>query len=166
MEPDEIDGYADLVARGLPSFVEVKGVTFCGTSTSASAGLTMQNVPWYTEVARFVVALDAALARKGLDYGIAAEHAHSCCALIASRRFFINGKWHTRIGYDKFFDCLESGKPFSPEDYIGDPTPEWALWHHGGFDPRDDRVDRKGNKKEVNLIDYAQIEAEFGQVAS
>ena len=143
---DEVEGYADLVARGLPCFVEIKGVTYCGTSTSARAGLTMQNVPFYEEVTTFVEALDQALTRRGLDYGIAAEHAHSCCILLGSRRFFIEGKWHTLIDYDQFFRCLESGQDFAPEDYVGPPTPEWATWGHGGFDPADERVDRKGRK--------------------
>ena len=147
---EEVEGYADLVARGLPCFVEIKGVTYCGTSTSASAGLSMQNVPFYHEIQTFVEALNEALERRGLEYGIAAEHAHSCCALIASRRFFVEGKWHTLIGYEKFFACLESGKEFSPEDYMGEPTPEWATWGKGGFDPRDERVDRKGRVIETD----------------
>ncbi|TKA75200.1 hypothetical protein B0A49_05562 [Cryomyces minteri] len=146
---DEAEGYADLVARGLPCFVEVKGVTYCGTSTSAAAGLTMQNVPFYGEVCAFVDALVAALARRSLDppYGIAAEHAHSCCVLIASTRFLKPDGWHTTIDYDRFFDCLRAGTAFAPEDYMGPPTPEWALWGNGGFDPRDERVDRKGRPK-------------------
>ena len=141
---EEVEGYADLVARGLPCFVEIKGVTYCGTSTSKSAGLTMQNVPFYEEIVAFVKALNDALERRGLDYGIAAEHAHSCCALIASRRFFVAGQWHTLIDYKKFFECWESGQEFAPEDYMGSPTPTWSLWGNGGFDPRDERVDRKG----------------------
>lgn len=144
---DEAEGYAELVARGLPCFVEVKGVTYCGTSSSAGAGLTMQNVPFYEEVVAFVVALDAALGRRGLDYGIAAEHAHSCCILIASKRFLIEGKWHTLIDYDRFFACLESGEDFAPENYVGPPTPEWATFGHGGFNPADARVHRKGRHK-------------------
>ncbi|MCJ1283283.1 hypothetical protein MMC26_002611 [Xylographa opegraphella] len=143
---DEVDGYADLVARGLPCFVEVKGVTYCGTASSGAAGLTMQNVPFYTEVVAFVTALDRALAARGLDYGIAAEHAHSCCVLLASTRFRVRGKWRTLIDYEAFFDCLDRGGDFSPEDYMGGETPEWAAWGRGGFDPRDERVDRKGRK--------------------
>lgn len=73
---DEVKGYADLVERALPNFIEVKGVTYCGTSESKDAGLTMGNVPFYEEVADFVRALDAELNRRGLEYGIAAEHAH------------------------------------------------------------------------------------------
>lgn len=144
---DEAEGYADLVARGLPCFVEVKGVTYCGTSSSGNAGLTMQNVPFYAEVVAFVEALDAALARRGLNYGIAAEHAHSCCVLLASKRFLVQGQWRTLIDYNRFFDLLETGEPFGPEDYMGAPTPEWATWGNGGFDPVDERVYRKGKKK-------------------
>jgi len=148
----EVEGYAALVARGLPCFVEIKGVTYCGTSSSAGAGLTMQNVPFYGEIVTFVEALNAALERKGLDYGIAAEHAHSCCVLIASRRFFVKGRWHTLIDYEKFFERLESGTEFSPEDYMGPETPQWATWGQGGFDPTDQRVDRKGRPKMVDEI--------------
>ena len=172
---DEAEGYADLVERALPGFVEIKGVTYCGTSTSQGAGLSMQNVPFYEEVSAFVLALEAALGRRGLSYGIAAEHAHSCCVLLADRTRFWKpsearvrepiasvseplevdgpaandggGKWHTLIDYVKFFECLESGKEFGPEDYTGEPTPEWALWGRGGFDPRDERVDRKGRPR-------------------
>lgn len=146
---DEAEGYADLVARGLPCFVEVKGVTYCGTSSSGGAGLTMQNVPFYAEVVAFVEALDAALARRGLDYGIAAEHAHSCCVLLASKRFLVQGQWRTLIDYDRFFDLLRIGEPFGPEDYMGAPTPDWATWGNGGFDPVDERVYRKGKNKAV-----------------
>lgn len=146
---DEVEGYANLVERGLPCFVEIKGVTYCGTATAANAGLSMSNVPWYWEVCDFVKALEKRLAEKGLRYGIAAEHAHSCCVLLASERFRVDGKWHTLIDYQKFFELLEERGPdgdWRAEDYMGPPTPEWATWGNGGFDPRDERVDRKGRK--------------------
>ncbi|KAJ4352462.1 Fe-S oxidoreductase [Didymosphaeria variabile] len=154
---EEVRGYADLVERALPGFVEVKGVTYCGTSAAGSAGLTMQNVPFYEEVAAFVSALAEELASRGLTYGIAAEHAHSCCVLLAdSTRFKKGGKWATRIDFERFYELNEglvegtrtdeSGKivGWRPEDYVGQETPEWALWGNGGFDPRDVRVFRKG----------------------
>jgi tRNA wybutosine-synthesizing protein 1 len=156
---DEAEGYAALVEQGLPCFVEIKGVTFCGTSTSAGAGLTMQNVPFYEEVCAFVVALSKALEKRGLKYGIAAEHAHSCCVLLGDvERFKIGGVWHTQIGYEKFFECLESGREFGPEDYIGEATPEWALWGNGGFDPRDGKVDRKGNPQALPVSGVKLVE--------
>lgn len=149
---DEVAGYADLVEKALPCFVEVKGVTYCGTSTSSNAGLSMANVPFYTEVCEFVTALDCELKRRGLDYGIAAEHAHSCCILMGSERFRVDGKWRTLIDYEKFFMLLEergADGEFSPEEYMGGETPEWATWGNGGFDPRDTRVDRKGRPIEI-----------------
>ncbi|KAF2222287.1 hypothetical protein BDZ85DRAFT_319575 [Elsinoe ampelina] len=156
---EEVGGYADLVERARPGFIEVKGVTYCGTSTSAAAGLTMRNVPFYEEVCAFVEALDGELQRRGLGYGIAAEHAHSCCILMGERRRFEKEDgWHTLIDYERFFDCLESGREFGPEDYVGEKTPEWALYGNGGFDPRDVRVDRKGRPKEV------EAEKETGKV--
>jgi len=155
---DEAEGYADLVARGLPCFVEVKGVTYCGTTTAAGAGLTMANVPFYEEVVAFVEALNAALKKRGLDYGIAAEHAHSCCILLASERFRVDGRWHTVIDYEKFFQLLDREGDFRPEEYMA-PTEEWALWGNGGFDPADVRVKRKGKNKDVE-VEASVVEVE------
>ncbi|KAH8722382.1 hypothetical protein GQ44DRAFT_751491, partial [Phaeosphaeriaceae sp. PMI808] len=105
---DEVRGYADLVERALPGFVEVKGVTYCGTSAAGTAGLTMQNVPFYSEISAFVLALVAELTSRGLTYGIGAEHAHSCCVLLADEtRFKPRGNWATRIDFERFFDLCE-----------------------------------------------------------
>ena len=141
---EEADGYADLVARARPCFIEVKGVTYCGTASSSAAGLSMGNVPFHREVADFAVALEQALAKRGLEYGVAAEHAHSCCILLGDVSFRREGKWHTLIDYGKFFDLLIKGEDFAPEEYMGEETPEWAAFGKGGFDPSDERVDRKG----------------------
>lgn len=178
---EEVKGYADLVERALPGFVEVKGVTYCGTSAAGSAGLTMQNVPFYEEVASFVTALAEELESRGLHYGIAAEHAHSCCVLLAdSTRFKRDGKWATRIDFERFYELYEGkaegtrrdeeGKVvgWRPEDYVGPDTPEWALWGNGGFDPRDERVWRKGKgPKNEESKDSGEVEmgAKKGDVA-
>ncbi|RAQ99922.1 flavodoxin and radical SAM domain containing protein [Stemphylium lycopersici] len=162
---EEVRGYADLVERALPGFVEVKGVTYCGTSAAGSAGLTMQNVPFYEEVAEFVTELEKELSRRGMNYGIGAEHAHSCCILLADRtRFKKNNRWATRIDFERFFNLyegkvegtrVEDGKVvgWRPEDYVGDETPEWALWGNGGFDPRDARVYRKGKGPKTEEVE-------------
>ena len=44
----DIAGYAELIALGEPTLVEVKGVTFCGKSDASD--LTMANCPWHHEV--------------------------------------------------------------------------------------------------------------------
>jgi tRNA wybutosine-synthesizing protein 1 len=170
---EEVKGYADLVERSLPAFVEVKGVTYCGTSAAGTAGLTMQNVPFYEEVAAFVTALAEQLASRKLSYGIAAEHAHSCCVLLGdSTRFQRNGKWATRIDFERFHDLYagkvegtrmdDDGKVvgWRPEDYVGEETPEWALWGSGGFDPRDQRVYRKGKGPKSDKLDTGDAKEE------
>lgn len=140
----DVTGYADMVERAQPSLIEIKGATFCGSSSGNGNPLTMQNIPFYVECQNFVVSLNEELERRGLGYGIAAEHAHSCCILVASNKFKINDKWHTHIDYPKFFSLLKSGEPFTQLDYMS-PTPDWALWgsEEGGFSPEDVRH-RKG----------------------
>merc|ERR1712060_725655 len=81
----EIPDYARLIARGLPTFIEVKGVTFCGKSDGSN--LTMENVPFHFEVIRFCEKLCEYLSD---DYEIACEHAHSCCVLIAKKEMKID----------------------------------------------------------------------------
>lgn len=136
----DIEGYADMVERGLPCFIEIKGATFCGSTNP----LRMSNIPFYDEVLDFVKNLNLELNNRGLEYSIATEHAHSCCVLLAQNRFKINGKWHTHIDYPKFFQLLESGAEFGPMDYISE-TPEFALFgsESKGFNPEDVRFVRK-----------------------
>ena len=143
----DISAYADLVQRGLPSFIEVKGATFSGSSDGNGNPLTMQNSPFYEECVNFVKAFTTELQRRGLHYDLAAEHAHSNCLLIADTKFKINGEWHTHIDFDKFFVLLNSGKDFTYMDYL-EKTPEWALFGNGGFAPGNTRVYRKDKKKQ------------------
>ncbi|KAK9461306.1 uncharacterized protein V1516DRAFT_675598 [Lipomyces oligophaga] len=164
---DDVQGYANLVQHALPCFVEIKGVTYCGTGSSSGANaafkaqskdtLTMANVPFYEEVKVFVIRLNEVLAEFGLEYDIAAEHAHSCCILIAQKRFKINGHWHTHIDYERFFQLLEQGIEFGPMDYISE-TPDWAYFgsDQAGFNPDDERVVHKSvlkKREKLNRTD-------------
>ncbi|CAI4054116.1 hypothetical protein SUVZ_16G0800 [Saccharomyces uvarum] len=143
----DVSAYADLVQRGSPCFIEVKGATFSGSSDGNGNPLTMQNIPFYEECINFVKAFTAELQRRGLYYDLAAEHAHSNCLLIADTKFKINGEWHTHIDFDKFFVLLNSGEDFTYMDYL-EKTPEWALFGNGGFAPGNTRVYRKDKKKQ------------------
>ncbi|VDP00147.1 unnamed protein product [Soboliphyme baturini] len=141
----EIEQYAKLVELGSPDFVEVKGVTYCGTSKDSH--LTMENVPWHSEVICFGIKLMEHLK----DYEIATEHKHSNCILLAKTKYKINGVWHTWIDYAKFQELYQlyvtSGKRFSSMDYIAE-TPHWALFEseEHGFNPADVRWYRKNRK--------------------
>jgi len=141
---DEVDGYAKLVELGSPSFIEVKGVTYCGTSKEST--LTMQNVPWHQEVVDFVQTLCA----KMPSYELASEHEHSNCVLLAHKKFKINNTWHTWIDYPKFhelisrYDASGGKQTFTDLDYIAQ-TPDWAVYgdSNRGFDPKETRFYRK-----------------------
>jgi len=141
---EEIEGYAKLVDLGKPGFIEIKGVTYCGESKASN--LTMENVPWHTEVVSFVQTLAESLP----DYELASEHEHSNCVLLAHKRFNVNGKWRTWIDYPKYhqlikdFEESNGSKTFSDLDYMAE-TPEWAVFGnpHRGFDPDETRWHRK-----------------------
>lgn len=147
---EEIENYAQLVALGKPDFIEIKGVTYCGTSKASN--LTMENVPWHEEVVSFVQKLVDYLP----NYEIASEHEHSNCLLLAHNKFKINEEWHTWIDYDKFHELIQryyatnGEENFTAEDYMA-PTPKWAIigCSERGFDPEETRWYRK-NRKDIS----------------
>ncbi|XP_064391426.1 S-adenosyl-L-methionine-dependent tRNA 4-demethylwyosine synthase TYW1-like [Halichondria panicea] len=147
---DELESYASLVTKGNPDFIEVKGVTYCGDSKTST--LTLVNVPWHEEVLNFVQTFAALLP----DYAVACEHEHSNCVLIAHKKFFIDGKWHTWIDYTKFheligaYEASNGQQTFTALDYVA-PSPEWAVIGHKqrGFDPLETRWHRKNKNKDI-----------------
>lgn len=151
---DEVEQYCDLIQEGQPDFIEIKAVTYCGKSDASS--LTMKNVPWHYEVCSYAEAIVNTLNNRreatstGIKYGIATEHEHSCCILIAREdRFKINDQWYTWIDYPKFDELIQEyyasngEKTFTSVDYLA-PTPEWALYksQERGFDPKESRYRR------------------------
>ncbi|KAJ3373002.1 S-adenosyl-L-methionine-dependent tRNA 4-demethylwyosine synthase [Kappamyces sp. JEL0680] len=139
---EEVQNYANLVLRGEPELIEVKGMTFCGFS--GSQPLTMKNVPYHQDVVSFCKELAVAVGEK---YELACVHEHSCSVLLAHKKFKINGEWHTWIDYEKFHDLVAAGVPFTTQDYMM-KTPAWAVYgsQEQGFDPNETRWYRKGGK--------------------
>ncbi|NXB76490.1 TYW1 synthase, partial [Donacobius atricapilla] len=148
---DELKAYADLISLGKPDFIEVKGVTYCGESSASS--LTMANVPWHGEVVSFV----QELARLLPEYGIACEHEHSNCLLMAHSKFQVDGEWRTWIDYGRFQELAreyeQSGgsRTFTAAEYTA-RTPPWALFgaRERGFDPLDVRFQRKNKARDTS----------------
>jgi tRNA wybutosine-synthesizing protein 1 len=159
---DELAGYAELIALGRVSLVEVKGVTFCGKSDASN--LNMSNSPWHHEVVELVHQLkrEIDMLRKDgrsnppPEYDLACEHKHSCSVLLARVDQFgiddpVTGerRWKTWIDYDKFNELAtrNAADPtftFEVEDYTAE-TPAWALFGAAeeGFDPSETRHRRK-----------------------
>lgn len=145
---DEISNYVDLILRGKPGFIEIKGVTYCGSSDASS--LRMSNVPYHAEVVKFTqMVCDEVNKMNGSPlYEVASEHEHSCCVLLANiSKFKKEDGWHTWINYDKFHELIKSGQPFVDTDYI-EKTPSWATFgsEEKGFDPNETRFKRKASK--------------------
>jgi len=146
MEYSQLEQYAALVNQGMPTFIEIKGVTFCGDLNASR--MTMKNVPFHQEVRDYGNALCKLL---GGQYEMACEHVHSCCVLISHTKLKIDGQWHTWIDYPKFHEKIteykETGKPFTSGDYAA-PTPSWAVFgaEEEGFDPAETRWRRKQKK--------------------
>lgn len=172
---EELAGYAELIRRGMPDFIEVKGVTYCGNNKAST--LTIQNTPYHEEVGVFVRKLCdeankvvAGTAAGGIDnnnnananepmYEVACEHKHSVCFLIANKRkFYRDGDWYTWIDYERFHELVQSGKPFTSLDYVAKTAP-WAIVgsKEQGFDPAEERHFRKHKegKLEQKYEEYA-----------
>ncbi|CEM16728.1 unnamed protein product [Vitrella brassicaformis CCMP3155] len=159
----EVQGYADLIHRGRPDLVEVKGMTFPGASRQMQ--LRMTNVPQQWETKAFAQQLVEALSNEpsgdgaeaghagavsaAASYSLACEHAHSNSVLIASHRLRddVTGEWHTWIDFERFHDLMGGRGEGSgggvvesvsccPEVYWR-RTPDWAVVASplGGFDP-------------------------------
>ena len=138
---EEVAAYAKLIDLGQPDFIEIKGVTYCGSSDASS--LTMKNVPYHKDVCEFGEAIVNLRRRENgeEEYGLACEHAHSCCILLArTDRYKIDDEWYTWIDYDKFQTLVASGEKFKALDYI-ERTPSWATYgaEEAGFDPEQTR---------------------------
>jgi len=144
---EQLGKYVELIQRGQPDFVEVKGVTYCGDSKASP--LTIKHCPYHAEVRAYCTAMAAEL---GAGYELASEHAHSNIVLLARTAFKIDGQWHTWIDYERFIALATSGQPFGALDYCA-PTPQWAVYDvnatDGGFDPDEVRFVRKGGATTV-----------------
>lgn len=116
VEPDK---YAELIMRGDPDFIEVKGYMFVGASMER---LKKDNMPWHEEVVDFTKKLSAFLP----DYEIVSEHIPSRVVMLAKKKFFIGGEWKTWIDFQKWNDLVLSGKDFEVLDFVK-KTPSVGL---------------------------------------
>lgn len=102
----------------------------------------------------------------GGGYEVAAEHEHSNCVLIASKRYFLGGKWHTHIDYEAFnaawreWNSAGGGAPPLDPLLYALETPSWAVFGapERGFDPAETRVGGRSKKSraETQAAEEAQ----------
>ncbi|MBN1385482.1 4-demethylwyosine synthase TYW1 [Candidatus Woesearchaeota archaeon] len=103
MNMTEPQGYAELIKKGDPDFVEAKAYMFVGASRQR---LKLENMPYHHEVMEFTKKLIEYLP----DYEIASEHEPSRVVCLAKKKFKKDGRWHTWIDFKRFFHLIEAGE--------------------------------------------------------
>lgn len=93
----DLEGYRDLILRGDPDFIEIKGYMFIGASRQR---LSLKNMPYHDEVREFSEQMADLLD----DYEIASEHKPSRVVLLAKKKYYDAGaqKYKTWIDYGQF----------------------------------------------------------------
>ncbi len=115
----DFKGYAQLIQKGSPDFIEVKGYMHVGESTKR---LDFKNMPLHEEVVEFSKNLAPFLE----NYEIVSEHVPSRVVLFAKKKFNKNGKWFTWIDFEKFHKLVEEQKDPLPEEFLKQ-TPKTGL---------------------------------------
>lgn len=133
------DGYAELVLRGSPDFIEVKAYMHVGPSQQR---LSKENMPLHEEV----VVFSKELAKHLPEYRIVSEHIPSRVVMLAKKKYKIGGVWHTWIDFPQFHklydEFVRTGKEFSSDDYRL-PTPQVGLSGKGTLDNMPEDVKKK-----------------------
>jgi tRNA wybutosine-synthesizing protein 1 len=120
----DIKGYAELINRGMPDFIEVKSYMFVGESRKR---LKKENMPLHEEIVAFSKNLASVLE----DYEIVSEHIPSRVVLLANRKFKKDGGWRTWIDFGKTFTKYGSLSSASKSMI---KTPETGLSGKGTLD--------------------------------
>ena len=107
----DAEGYASLIKKGKPDFIEVKAYMHVGPSRDR---LKMEDMPWHEEIVDFATKLMKYLP----DYDIVTEHVPSRVVLCARKEFKKDSRWYTWIDFDKWHELINSGKDFDKYDFL------------------------------------------------
>ncbi len=108
----EPENYAELIKKGDPDFVEVKGYMFVGASRQR---LSIKNMPYHEEVVEFAKELAKFLP----EYELVSEHKPSRVVLFAKKKYYDpeTKRWLTWIDFEKFFELTDKGEEITSEKY-------------------------------------------------
>jgi tRNA wybutosine-synthesizing protein 1 len=146
-------GYAELIKKGKPDFIEVKAYMHVGASRER---LKFEDMPWHEEIVEFTKELIKYLS----DYEIVTEHIPSRVVMCAKKEFKLNGKWYTWIDFDKWNKLINSGKDFDKYDFLK-PTPRVGLSGREIKKEVEEKIKRKtetGKKNEEDVSSKAFVD--------
>jgi tRNA wybutosine-synthesizing protein 1 len=115
----DAEGYAELIKKGNPDFIEVKAYMHVGPSRER---LKIEAMPWHEDIVEFTKEIIKYLP----DYKIVTEHIPSRVVMCARKDFKRNGRWYTWIDFDKWNQLVNSGKDFDKYDFLKE-TPQVGL---------------------------------------
>ncbi len=107
---EDAKGYAELLTRAQPDFIEIKAYMYLGASRER---LEEKNMPRHHEVVEFAEQVEQLLE----GYEKVTEHEQSRVVLLAKKKFKVDGVWHTWIDFEKFHGLTAKGEPFAVEDF-------------------------------------------------
>jgi tRNA wybutosine-synthesizing protein 1 len=119
MNMSDLPGYATLIQKGDPDFIEIKGYMFVGASRQR---LDKANMPFHEDVVSF----SKAMLKYIPEYDIVSEHIPSRVVMLAKKKFKIDGIWKTWIDFPKFHKLSNEGKEINAMDY-SIKTPKTGL---------------------------------------
>ncbi|MDO8656468.1 MAG: hypothetical protein Q7K45_04475, partial [Nanoarchaeota archaeon] len=148
------DQYAQMIMKGSPDFIEVKGYMHVGESRER---LQRENMPFHEEIAEFCTELEKHLP----DYEIVSEHIASRVLMFAKKKFKIDGVWHTWIDFPKWHELVNSGKEFASLDFVK-RTPQTGISGRGTIDRMNPylKIEQKETESAV-FVDEKTKEMEF-----
>lgn len=103
---DDLEGYATLIRRGDPDFVELKSYVWVGASQSY---YKPQDMPFIEDIRKFANELIKIMP----EYEVMREHLPSRVILLIKKDL----KRKCWINFLKFFEMVEKGESFEAEDY-------------------------------------------------
>lgn len=148
----EPEGYAALLEKGDPDFVEVKAYMHVGASQQR---LARENMPTHEEIVAFSKDILAHLP----EYELVSEHIPSRVVLLVKKALKREGKWQTWIDFDKYHECALSGKEFTTNDYLKE-TPSASVGISGKGTPS--KKESIAQRKEQQARQLALVAREKG----
>ncbi len=149
----DLEGYADLIHRGDPDFIEIKGYMFVGASQQR---LSYDNMPLHEEIVIFSKELVKLLP----EYDIVSEHIPSRVVMLAKRTFKKVDGWYTWIDFLKFHELVLLGKEFTSEDYLR-KTPLVGISGKGTAEHNAMLQEQRRKKKDGMYVNENTDELEF-----
>jgi len=107
----DLQGYVDLIRRGDPDFIEIKGYVYAGASQ-----LRMKHTdqPFHEEVIAFTDELMKLLP----EYEFVVDHVASKVTMSAKKTYKIDDKWFTWIDFVKYQELVLKGDDLVSADFM------------------------------------------------